>query len=57
MKTWRKIPALFLLVLALLVTMVSPAAAEMLDMNDFNGELITVSKVPKGKAGNKSPLK
>jgi len=57
MKTWKKIPALLAMVLILLVTAVSPAAAEMLDMEGFNGDLITVSKVPRGKAGNKISIK
>lgn len=57
MKTWKKIPALLAMVLILLVAAVSPAAAEMLDMEGFNGDLITVSKVPRGKAGNKISIK
>ena len=34
-----------------------PAAAEMLNMNDFNDGVIVVSKVPRGKAGNKISIK
>ena len=51
MKTWKRLPAVLLLIIALL------AAAEMLNMNDFNDGVIVVSKVPRGKAGNKISIK
>ncbi|WP_251497941.1 COG1361 S-layer family protein [Otoolea muris] len=57
MKTWKRLPAVLLLIIALLAAAVMPAAAEMLDMSGFNGDLITVSKVPRGKAGNKISIK
>ena len=53
MKTWKRLPAVLLLIIALLAAAVMPAAAEMLNMNDFNDGVIVVSKVPRGKAGNK----
>lgn len=57
MKTWKRLPAVLLLIIALLAAAVMPAAAEMLDMSEMNGDLITVSKVPRGKAGNKISIK
>lgn len=57
MKTWKRLPAVLLLIFALLAAAVMPAAAEMLDMSGFNGDLITVNKVPRGKAGNKISIK
>lgn len=36
---------------------VHPVLAEMLDMTGFNEDVITVSKVPRGKAGNKITIK
>ena len=49
MKTWKRLPAVLLLIIALLAAAVMPAAAEMLDMSEFNQIRITVSKVPRGK--------
>ena len=57
MKTWKRLPAVLLLIIALLAAAVMPAAAEMLNMNDFNDGVIVVSKVPRGKAGNKISIK
>ncbi len=57
MKTWKRLPVVLLLIIALLAAAVMPAAAEMLDMGEFNGDLITVNKVPRGKAGNKISIK
>ncbi len=57
MKTWKRLPAVLLLIIALLAATVMPAAAEMLDMSEFNQIQIIVSKVPRGKAGNKISIK
>ena len=48
---------LFLAVVMMAGGSVRPAKAAMLDMTDFNDGVITVSKVPKGKAGSKISIK
>ena len=57
MKKWRRLPVLALIVMMLTVFGAQTAAAEMLDMNQFNEDTITVNKVPKGKAGSKISIK
>ena len=57
MKKWRRLPAIVLAAIMLIVLGVQTASAEMLDMNQFNEDTITVSKVPRGKAGNKITIK
>lgn len=57
MKKWKRLPVIALVVMMLTVMGAQTAAAEMLDMNQFNEDTITVSKVPKGKAGNKITIK
>ena len=57
MKKWKRLPVIALVVMMLTVMGTQTAAAEMLDMNQFNEDTITVSKVPKGKAGNKITIK
>ena len=57
MRKWKRW-AVFLLLFAVLAVGGSwTAQAEMLDMTKYNDELITVSKVPHGKAGNKISIK
>lgn len=57
MKKWMR--ALLLLMAVVLMTggSVRQVQAEMLDMTDFNDGVVTVSKVPRGKAGNKISIK
>lgn len=57
MKRWMKGLMLFLAVVMMAGGSVRPAQAQMLDMTDFNDGVITVSKVPRGKAGNKISIK
>lgn len=57
MKRWKKLPVIALLVMLLAVMTTVTATAEMLDMNEFNDETITVNKVPRGKAGSKISIK
>lgn len=57
MKKWKKVPVIVLIVVLLAMMGTQVAAAEMLDMNQFNDDTITVNKVPKGKAGNKISIK
>ena len=46
-----------LLVMLLAITGTRTVTAEMLDMNEFNDDMITVNKVPRGKAGSKISIK
>lgn len=57
MKKWKRVPVIALIVVLLAMMGTQVATAEMLDMNQFNDDTITVSKVPKGKAGNKISIK
>lgn len=57
MKMWKRVPVIALIVVLLAMMGTQVATAEMLDMNQFNDDTITVSKVPKGKAGNKISIK
>lgn len=57
MKKLMKALLLLMAVVLMVGTGIRPAQAEMLDMTDFNDGVITVSKVPKGKAGNKISIK
>lgn len=57
MKRWMKGLLLFLAVVMMAGGSVWPVQAQMLDMTDFNDGVITVSKVPRGKAGNKISIK
>ena len=57
MKRWMKGLLLFLAVVMMAGGSVRPAQAAMLDMTDFNDGVITVSKVPRGKAGSKISIK
>ena len=57
MKRIMKMLLLLMAVVLMVGTGARPAQAEMLDMTDFNDGVITVSKVPRGKAGNKISIK
>lgn len=57
MKRWMRALLLLMAVVLMAGTGTQPARAEMLDMTDFNDGVITVSKVPRGKAGNKISIK
>lgn len=57
MKKWMQLVVLFLAVVMLSGGSIYPAKAEMLDMTGFNDGVITVSKVPRGKAGSKITIK
>lgn len=53
MRKWKRWAVFLLLFVVLAVGGSRTAQAEMLDMTKYNDDLITVSKVPHGKAGNK----
>lgn len=57
MNKWKRLPVIALLVMLLAITGTRTAQAEMLDMNEFNDDMITVNKVPRGKAGSKISIK
>ena len=57
MKRWMKGLLLFLAVVMMAGGSVWPAQAQMLDMTDFNDGVITVSNVPRGKAGTNISIK
>ena len=57
MKKWMRVLLLWMAVVLMAGGNARPAMAEMLDMTDFNDGVITVSKVPRGKAGNKISIK
>ena len=52
MRKWKRWAVFLLLFVVLAVGGSRTAQAEMLDMTKYNNDLITVSKVPHGKAGN-----
>ena len=57
MRKWKRWAVFLLLFAVLAVGESRTAQAEMLDMTKYNDDLITVSKVPHGKAGNKISIK
>lgn len=57
MRKWKRWAVFLLLFAVLAVGGSRTAQAEMLDMTKYNDDLITVSKVPHGKAGNKISIK
>ena len=57
MRKWKRWAVFLLLFVVLAVGGSRTAQAEMLDMTKYNDDLITVSKVPHGKAGNKISIK
>ena len=57
MRKWKRWAVFLLLFVVLAVGGSRTAQAEMLDMTKYNNDLITVSKVPHGKAGNKISIK
>lgn len=57
MRKWKRWAVFLLLFVMLAVGGSRTAQAEMLDMTKYNDDLITVSKVPHGKAGNKISIK
>ena len=57
MNKWKRLPVIALLVMLLAITGTRTVTAEMLDMNEFNDDMITVNKVPRGKAGSKISIK
>lgn len=57
MKKIIKLLLLFMAVILMAGADARPSMAEMLDMTEFNDGVITVSKVPRGKAGNKISIK
>lgn len=57
MRKWKRWAVFLLLFAVLAVGGNRTAQAEMLDMTKYNDDLITVSKVPHGKAGNKISIK
>lgn len=57
MRKWKRWAVFLLLFVVLAVGGSWTAQAEMLDMTKYNDDLITVSKVPHGKAGNKISIK
>lgn len=57
MKKWMRVWMLLLTVLFMSGSIARPVQAEMLDMTGFNDSVISVSKVPRGKAGNKITIK
>jgi LPXTG-motif cell wall-anchored protein len=57
MRKWKRWAVFLLLFVVLSVGGSRTAQAEMLDMTKYNDDLITVSKVPHGKAGNKISIK
>ena len=57
MRKWKRWAVFLLLFAVLAVGGSRTAQAEMLDMTKYNNDLITVSKVPHGKAGNKISIK
>ena len=57
MRMWKRWAVFLLLFVVLAVGGSRTAQAEMLDMTKYNDDLITVSKVPHGKAGNKISIK
>jgi len=57
MNRWKRLPVIALLVMLLAITGTRTVTAEMLDMNEFNDDMITVNKVPRGKAGSKISIK
>ena len=57
MRKWKRWAVFLLLFVVLAVGGSRTAQAEMLDMTKYNDDLITVSKVPNGKAGNKISIK
>ena len=56
-RKWKRGAVFLLLFVVLAVGGSRTAQAEMLDMTKYNDDLITVSKVPHGKAGNKISIK
>ena len=57
MNKGKRLPVIALLVMLLAITGTRTVTAEMLDMNEFNDDMITVNKVPRGKAGSKISIK
>ena len=57
MRKWKRWAVFLLLFVVLAVGGSRTSQAEMLDMTKYNNDLITVSKVPHGKAGNKISIK
>ena len=57
MRKWKRWAVFLLLFVVLAVGGSRTAQAEMLDMTKYNDDLITVTKVPRGKAGNKISIK
>ena len=57
MNKWKRLPVIALLVMLLAITGTRTVTAEMLDMNEFHDDMITVNKVPRGKAGSKISIK
>ena len=57
MRKWKRWAVFLLLFVVLAVGGSRTAQAEIMDMTKYNDDLITVSKVPHGKAGNKISIK
>lgn len=57
MRKWMRLPVIVMLTVMMAITGIHTASAEMLDMNQFNEDTLTVTKVPTGKAGSKISIK